>query len=151
MNVFRVRFDAVRNHAALLAHVMVALMAVVAGATSSLAEDSKPFVDIAIDNAVAKVGERAVIVAKISVRDGLEITNGYRHRIADLSSSDGVKLERGVVLGAVENNTIVFTVGVTPTRAGVHTVHGVFRFSYHLSGELDIRSGRFEATVTATE
>src|SRR2546430_5075822 len=59
--------------------------------------------------------------------------------------------EREVVAGSVQNGSIVFTVRATPKSAGTHTVHGVFRFSYHNGGELDIRAAPFEATVTATE
>ena len=145
------RFDGVRRHASALALVIVVLMAVVVRAAPSRAEDSRSSVDITIQNAVAKVGEKAVIVAKISVRDGLEITNSYRHRISGLSQSDGVELEREVVRGVIEDGSIVFTVGVIPKRAGIHTVRGLFRFSYHHGSELDIRTARFEATVTATE
>jgi hypothetical protein len=145
------RCDGVRRHASVPALALVVLMAVVGGASSSVAEDSRSSVDITIQNAVARVGEKAVIVAKISVRNGLEVTNSYRHRISGLSQSDAVGLEREVVPGIVEDGHIVFTVGVTPKRAGTHTVRGVFRFSYHNGQELDIRSGLFEATVTATE
>jgi hypothetical protein len=145
------RFDGVRRHGFALALAIGVLMAVVASATLSAGEDSRSSVDITIQNAVARVGEKAVIVARISVRDGLEITNSYRHRISGLSQSDGVELEREVVRGVIEDSSIVFTVGVTPKRAGSHTVRGVFRFSYHNGSELNIRSGRFEATVTATE
>ena len=113
-------------------------------------EDSRKSVDITVQNAVAKVGEKAVIVARISVHDGLEITNSYRHRLTDLSSED-VEFERQVVRGVIEDGVIVFTVPVTPKRPGVHPVHGLFRFSYHYGNELDIRSARFEATVTGTE
>jgi hypothetical protein len=139
-----------RHRAPTLTLVALALMAVAAGATLNAAEDSKSFVDVTFQNATAKVGEKAVVVAKISVRDGLEITNAYRHRLTGLASSDGVEFDRQVVLGVVEGNSIVFNVGVTPRRAGVHTVHGVLRFSYHYGGELDIRSALFEATVTGT-
>jgi len=99
----------------------------------------------------ARVGEKAVIVAKISMREGFRITDSYRHRIIQLSPSDGVELERAIVPGSLQDGSIVFTVGVTPKTAGTHTVHGVFRFSYHNGGELDIRAAPFEATVTATE
>jgi hypothetical protein len=145
------RFDDVRRHGRALALAIVGLMAITVSTAPSAAEDSRSSVDITIQNAVARVGEKAVIVAKISVRDGLEITSSYRHRISGLSPSDGIELEREVVRGVIEDGSIVFTVGVTAKRAGTHTVRGVFRFSYHNGRELDIRSGRFEATVTATE
>jgi hypothetical protein len=145
------RFDGLSRHVSTLALAVVVLMGLVASAKLNAAEDPKSSVDITIQNAVARVGEKAVIVAKITVRDGLEITNSYRHRITGLSESDGVELEKKVVRGAIEDGSIVFTVGVTPRRAGIHTVRGLFRFSYHNGREIDIRSARFEATVTATE
>jgi len=98
-----------------------------------------------------RVGEKAVIVAKISMREGFRITDSYRHRIINLSPSDGVELDRAIVPGSLQDGSIVFTVGVMPKTVGTHTVHGVFRFSYHNGGELDIRAAPFEATVTATE
>jgi hypothetical protein len=127
-----------------LALVLIGLPAVVC------ADAQSSFV-ISIQNASARVGEKAVIVAKISMREGFRITDSYRHRIIQLSPSDGVELERAIVPGSLQDGSIVFTVGVTPKTAGTHTVHGVFRFSYHNGGELDIRAAPFEATVTATE
>src|SRR5215475_871319 len=120
--------------------VSVALVAIMISAPSSAAEDSKTSVDITVQNAVARVGEKAVIVAKISVRDGLQITSTYRHRITGLSPSEDVELERNLVRGVIEDNSIVFAVGVTAKRPGIHTVHGIFLFSYHHDGELDIRA-----------
>src|SRR5262245_5873645 len=140
-----------RSHAFANGLVSVVLVAVVTSATSGAVEESKSSVDITVQNAVARVGEKAVIVAKISVRDGLQITNSYRHRITGLSPSEDVELAQNVVRGVIEDNTIVFTVGVTAKRAGLHTVHGIFRFSYYHDGELDIRAAPFEATVKATE
>ena len=122
-----------------------------AGAVPAAAEDSRSSVEVTVQNAVARVGEKAVIVAKISLRDGLQITTTYRHRISGFSKSDDVELERDVVRGVVQDNGVVFAVPVTPKRPGVHAVTGVIRFSYHHGGEVDIRAARFEATVTATE
>lgn len=132
--------------------VLVALTGIVGGSGPSAAGDSKSSVVISVENAWAKVGEKAVLVATISVRDGLRITDSYRHRIIKLSASDGgVELEREVVPGSIQDDSIVFAVRVTPRSAGTHAVHGVFRFSYHHGDELDIRSAPFAATVTATE
>ena len=108
-------------------------------------------VAIDIQNAWARVGEKAVIVAKIRIGDGFAVTDSYGHRLSRLSASDAVELERGVVRGSVQERSIVFAVVVTPKRVGTHTVSGLFRFSYHNDEEVDIRSARFEATVTGTE
>jgi hypothetical protein len=138
------RCEEVTRHASRLAVALVALTWVVC------ADAGSSFV-ISVQNASARVGEKAVIVAKISMGDGFRVTDSYRHRIIRLSASDGVELEREVVPGSIRDGSIVFTVGVTPRSAGTHNVHGVFRFSYHNGGELDIRSAPFEATVTAIE
>jgi hypothetical protein len=150
--VRRARFnDGVLGRVSAVALAIVVLAGGGTIAELNAAEDSKSSVDITIQDAVARVGEKAVIVATISVRDGFEITKSYRHRIIKLSEPDGVELERQIVRGVIENGSLVFTVGVTPRRAGIHTVRGLFRFSYHNDREVDIRAARFEATVTATE
>src|SRR5262249_30367934 len=107
---------------------------------------------IEVQNASARVGERAVIVATITIGRGFKITDSYGHRLSGLAAdTGGVALDQRMVRGSIRNDTIVFTVPVTPTRAGIHTITGIFRFSYHDGGELDIRAARFEATVTATD
>ncbi|OLB01524.1 MAG: hypothetical protein AUH09_01270 [Candidatus Rokubacteria bacterium 13_2_20CM_70_12] len=127
------------------------LVLALAGLTWAVCADAGSSFVISVQNASARVGEKAVIVATISMGEGFTITDSYRHRIIKLSASNGVELEREVVAGSVQNGSIVFTVRATPKSAGTHTVHGVFRFSYHNGGELDIRAAPFEATVTATE
>jgi hypothetical protein len=109
-------------------------------------------VTIDIQNASVRVGERAVIVATITIGDGFKVTDSYGHRLGGLAApTDGVALEQRLVRGSIWKDTIVFMVPATPTRAGTHTISGIFRFSYHNGRELDIRAARFEATVTGTE
>ena len=127
------------------------LAVAVALLTGVVCADAQPSFVISVQNASARVGERAVIVAKISTGDGFRLTDSYRHRIIRLSASDGVEFDREIVRGSVQDGSVVFAVGVTPKSAGTHAVHGVFRFSYHNGRELDIRAAPFEATVTATE
>jgi hypothetical protein len=121
--------------------------------SSSRGQGAGPGYPITIDvqNATAKVGERAVIVATITITDGFKVTDSYGHRLSGLSADDGVEFERRLVRGSIRNDRIVFLVPVTPTRAGIHAVSGLFRFSYHNGQELDIRAARFEATVTGIE
>jgi hypothetical protein len=132
---------------------LVVLIALALGdAATGLAANPGYPVAIDIQNASARVGERAVIVATITIGNGFKITDSYGHRLSGLAAAtDGVALEQRVVRGSIRNDTIVFTVSVTPTRAGTHTISGIFRFSYHNGRELDIRAARFEATVTGTE
>src|SRR5262249_34686957 len=121
---------------AVLGPVVLIAIALGPAAASAPAGPGYPVV-IDIQNASAPVGERAVIVATIRVRDGFKITDSYGHRLGGLAA-DGVALEQRMVRGSIRNDTIVFTVPVTPTRAGTHTVSGIFRFSYHNGHELDI-------------
>lgn len=134
-----------------LAAGLIALTGIAFVATPSVAGDAGYPVAISIQNASAKVGEKAVIMATITIGDGFKVTGSYGHRLSGLSVADGAELERRVVRGSVQDGSIVFAVVVTPKRAGTHRVSGLFRFSYHNGQELDIRSGRFEATVTGTE
>jgi|SRR5262245_13780844 len=128
-----------------LALTLVALPAAVCAA------DAQSAFVISVQNPSARVGEKAVVVAKISMREGFAVVDVYRHRIINLVPSDGLEIERDTVPGSIQEGSIVFKVGVTPKKVGTHTVHGVFRFSYYFQGELDIRAAPFEATVTATE
>jgi len=131
---------------------VVLIAAALGTAAASVAAGPGYPVVIDIQNASARVGERAVIVATIRIGDGFKITDSYGHRLGGLAAaSDGVALEQRLVRGSIRNDTIVFTVPVTPTRPGTHTVSGIFRFSYHDGHELDIRAARFEATVTGTD
>ena len=130
---------------------MCRLVLALVALTGVVGADAQSSFVISVQNASTRVGEKAVILARISMGEGFRITDSYRHRIINLSGSDGVELERAVVPGSVRDGSIVFTVRVTPKSVGTHTVHGVFRFSYHAAGELDIRAAPFEAVVTATE
>lgn len=107
---------------------------------------------VSIDNPTVKRGSTAVIVARISARDGYRITESFRHRIVNLSSADGdVELARKVVRGSVTDGAVVFRVEVVPKTTGAHVVVGVFRFSVNNGERLDIKAAPFESTVTATD
>ena len=107
---------------------------------------------VRVDNPIVKRGSTAVIVATISARDGFRITESYRHRIVNLSSTDGdVDVARKVVRGTVADGTVVFRVEVVPKTPGPHLVVGVFRFSVNNGERLDIKAAPFESTVTATD
>lgn len=129
-----------------------AAAAVAATVAPSPAADADSAFAVSIDNPTVKLGEKAVIVATISARDGFRITESYRHRIVDLSATDdGVEVGRRVVRGSVTDGRVIFRVDVVPKTAGAHMVVGVFRFSIHNGQQLDIKAAPFEATVTATE
>jgi hypothetical protein len=112
--------------------------------------DADGGVVVSIDHPTVKVGERAVIVATLSAREGFRITESYRHRIVNLAATDdGVEVERKVVRGSVTDGRVVFRVDVVPKTAGDHLVVGVLRFSVISGQQLDIKAAPFEATVTA--
>jgi hypothetical protein len=118
----------------------------------SLAADADRAFVVTIDSPSVKLGERAVIVATITTREGFKITESYRHKIRRLSGvDDGVRLASKVVNGSVRDGKVVFLIDVVPTKVGTHSVVGFFRFSLHNGQQLDIKSAPFEATVTATE
>jgi len=130
---------------------IVCLIAVAAIAPGWAADDDHAFA-VRIDSPTVKLGEKAVIVATISARDGFRITESYRHRIVNLSATDaGVDIGRKVVRGSVTDGSVIFRVEVVPKTAGAHIVVGVFRFSVNNGQQLDIKAAPFEATVTATE
>jgi hypothetical protein len=130
---------------------LVALAGLTGPAAWGLAADREDRFLIGIENASVKVGEKATIVATITTQAGFKITESYRHRILQLAGSDGIELGGKVVRGSVRDGHVVFLVGVTPRKAGTHTVTGWFRFSVHNGQRIDITSAPFEATVTATE
>ncbi len=130
---------------------IVCLIAVAAIAPGWAADDDHAFA-VRIDSPTVKLGEKAVIVATISARDGFRITESYRHRVVNLSAIDaGVDIGRKVVRGSVTDGSVIFRVEVVPKTAGAHIVVGVFRFSVNNGQQLDIKAAPFEATVTATE
>jgi hypothetical protein len=130
---------------------LAALIGLALIADASVAADPERPHIITIENAAARVGEKVVIVAKITAREGFKITESYRHRIRNLSASEGLALEGEVVRGLMRDGSVVFLVGVMPKKAGTHTVTGWFRFSFHDGQQIDITSAPFEATVAATE
>jgi hypothetical protein len=131
-------------------------LAALAGATLfsdlSVAEGPEDPVMITVENATAKVGEKTAIQAKIMPREGFRITEGYRNRIIELSAFDkGVEFDGEVVRGALQDGGLVFSVGVTPTKPGAHTINGLFRISFHNGQRMDMKSFPLIATVTGTE
>jgi hypothetical protein len=86
---------------------------------AGLADERGHPLRVTVENAVAKVGEPTAVVAKITVDEGWQVAPSYRNRIMDLSSFDeGVEFEDEVVQGRLEEGTLVFGVGVTPTTRG---------------------------------
>jgi hypothetical protein len=106
-----------------------------------------------VHDVVAKVGEPAVLSARLTVREGLRILHAYNNRLVQLSSfDDGVAFDGKMVPGTDEDGTLVFSVGVRPTKPGKHAINGVVRFGY-IEGTDDMAmiSVPVIANVTGTE
>lgn len=123
---------------------------------AALAADTDDAVTITVENASAKVGEKAVITAVITPRAGFTIAGAYRNRLSSLSSSDnGVKFDAEFVRATLRDGSLVFKLSSTPLSAGPHPINGVFRFAFvsESGGDsrLDIKSAPLVATVSGTE
>jgi hypothetical protein len=116
------------------------------------AEDS-PAYAIDVHDVTATVGAHAVMNATLRLRDGYRILQSYNNRIIELSSQDdGVAFDSRVVRATVEEGTLVFTVGVRPTKPGKHPINGIFRVGYiEGEGQMSMVSLKLIASVTGTE
>ena len=137
------------------ASVLIAALAaaLVAGVhPRALAEESDAYV-IEISDVSAKVGEPAVMVATLKVRDGYRILKSYNNRVISLSSfDDGVTFDRKMVPATVQEEALVFAVGLRATKPGKHPINGIFRVGYiHGTDEFAMVSVRLIANVTGTE
>jgi hypothetical protein len=125
-------------------------LALSGGATVSAEKDEA--YAVRVENASGKVGERAVVMATVTTKDGYDFAQSYRNRIIELSALDGaVEFERRVVRGAFRDGRMVFKVGVTPKMTGTHPINGVFRIGFHNGEQLNMISVPLIATVTGTE
>jgi hypothetical protein len=121
-----------------------------------IAAEVQDAVIVSVEDASAKVGEKATVVAKITAREGYKIAEDYRNRITTLSAlDDGVEFESKVVRGSMQDGDLVFKIRVTPKKPGAHAINGVLRFGFinSLDGDyhLDIKWTPLVATVTGTE
>jgi hypothetical protein len=133
--------------------VVLALAATLgwAGGLVQAAEKDEAYA-LTVENASAKVGEAATIVARIDTKDGFKFSKAYRNRVIELSAEDdSVTFEREVVTGRLENGHLLFEVPVVPTRAGAHPINGLFRIGFHKNGRLNMISVPLMATVTGIE
>jgi hypothetical protein len=86
---------------------------------------------VEVNDVSAKVGEHTVMHVTLRLRDGYRVLKAYTNRVSRFSSlDDSVAFDRDTVPGAVQGNTLVFVVGVTPTKPGKHPINGVFRVGY---------------------
>ncbi len=86
---------------------------------------------VEVSDTSAKVGEHATMTVTLRPRDGYRILAHYTNRLSRFSSlDDSVAFDDKVVPGTMQGNTLVFSVGVTPTKPGRHPINGVFRVGY---------------------
>jgi len=145
----RINLVVVRLCVVLPALVIAAGLAFV---TTGRGEES-PAYAIEVSDVTAKVGERAVMKAKLRARDGYRILQSYNNRVIKLSAEDdGVAFEQEMVRASVEEGVLIFAVPLRATKPGKHPVNGVFRVGYiHDSDEMAMVSLRLIASVTGTQ
>jgi hypothetical protein len=124
--------------------------------SAGIAAEAQDAVTISVEDASAKVGEKATIVAKITAKEGYKLAEDYRNRITTLSAADDeVEFENKVVRGSMQDGSLVFKIRATPKTPGTHAINGVLRFGFvnSLDGDyhLDIKWMPLIASVTGTE
>jgi hypothetical protein len=141
----------VRLHAISLAFLIAAGLASVT-TSAGRSEESSAYA-IEVSDVTAKVGERAVMQAKLHIRGGYRILQSYNNRVVKLSAEDdGVAFEQEMVRAKIEEGELVFAVPLRATKPGKHPVNGVFRVGYiHDTDEMAMVSLRLIASVTGTE
>lgn len=135
--------------------LLAAIVLASAGSMASATETSEA-VSFDVENISVKIGERGVIVAKVTPKSGYQISDAYRNRVFNLSAADdGVKLDDKPVRGVMQDGSLVFRIPVTATKPGPHAINGVIRFAFVSATDqdrrLDIKWEPLMATVTGTE
>jgi hypothetical protein len=134
----------------LVAMTLVALLG--SAGPQAIAEESEAY-SVEVSDVTAKVGDHAVMLATLRLRDGYRILEAYNNRVGQLSSfDDGVAFEHKVVPAKVENGTLVFAVGLQATKPGRHAINGVFRVGYiEGTDSMSMVSIRLIANVIGTD
>jgi hypothetical protein len=124
-----------------------------AGEVAQARADESPAYVVEVTDVSAKVGEPAVLHARLRIRDGYRVLQGYNNRVIELSSfDDGVTFERRVVRGTIQEGGLDFAIDVRATKLGRHPINGYFRVGYiHDPDELAMVSLRLIANVNGTE
>jgi hypothetical protein len=135
---------------ALLAAILIALTA---GAGSQAATEDSHAYTLEVNDVSAKVGQPAILRATLTIHSCCRIMLHHRNRVGKLSSfDDGVAFAQEVVLGTVENETIVFEIPLKATKPGTHPINGLFRVGF-IEGDdsMSIVSLPLIANVVGTE
>ncbi|HZH07070.1 MAG TPA: hypothetical protein VEY69_10370 [Lautropia sp.] len=120
------------------------------------AAETSEGVTISVQNAVGKVGEPTVIIARIEAMPGFAIAANHRNRVGNFSAQDqAVTFPDKMVRATVQEGALMFKVAVVPKKTGPNPINGVFRFAFvgEQDGktQLDIKSAPLIATVTGKE
>jgi hypothetical protein len=139
-----------RIAAVAIAAILATLFA--SGGGRAVAEEPSAYI-VEVSDVTAKVGEPAVMLVTLRIRDGYRILKAYNNRVIALSSfDDGVAFERKMVPATVEEGALVFEVGLRATKPGKHPINGLFRVGYiHGTDELAMVSVPLIANVTGAE
>jgi len=149
----RIRTNSLLSQVRALVLIAALATALAAGVHSrTLAEEPDAYV-VEVSDVTTKVGEPAVMLATLKVRDGYRILKSYNNRVIALSSfDDGVAFDRKMVPATVQEEALVFAVGLRATKPGKHPINGVFRVGYiHGTDEMAMVSVRLIANVIGTE
>lgn len=148
--------DWINRRSAIRSTIGLAVLCLVLLSGLAVAAETEDAVIVSVEDASAKVGDKATIVAKITAREGYRLAEDYRNRVSSLSAVDGgVEFESKVVRGSMQDGSLVFKIRVTPKALGTHAINGVLRFGFvnSLDGDyhLDIKWAPLVATVTGTQ
>jgi hypothetical protein len=135
---------------ALVAAILALLGA--SGVGRAVAEEPSAYI-VEVSDVTAKVGDHAVMLATLRIRDGYRILEPYNNRVIALSSfDDGVDFERRTAPAQVKDGALIFEIPLRATKPGKHPINGLFRVGYiHGTDELSMVSVPLIANVTGTE
>jgi len=108
---------------------------------------------VEVSDVSARVGQPQVMLATLRAREGYRVLKGYNNRVIRLSSlDDGVAFDSKVVPASLQDDSLVFAVGLRATKPGKHPINGVFRVGY-IKGDSEFAmvSIRLIANVTGIE
>ncbi len=114
----------------------------------SIQADELAAFSVNVSKAKAKVGSETTINVTVSAGDGFKCNDKYPHKIKDISGAN-VKAP-SKVKGSASKRSISYSIPVTPTKAGSHTLSGQIRFSVCNENECKIKKVPLSATVTGT-
>jgi hypothetical protein len=117
------------------------------------ADENDASYQLEVGSVQTKVGQHAVLTAKMWMQDGLRFLPSYNSRVIKLSAlEESVKFDHEVVRGRIQDDSLVFNIGLTPTKAGQHPINGIFRVGYARDSDvMRMVSIPLIATVIATE